>query len=95
MTSNRFSAIIVAYRKENIMDIRIRALIETLKILAGSALGGLAFSAFFIYVPMTYYPTIFMVFLISFMIYIIYSISLTQLRYKDKLKETLNTVQEK
>ena len=69
------------------MDIRIRAFIRSIGMLAVCSAAGVAVALFFKYFPIEYIPHFFISGLIILMIYIGYSISLNQLKAEETLKE--------
>lgn len=69
------------------MDIRLRAFIRSLGMLAVCLAGSVAVTLFFKYFPTEYIPHFFISGLVILMIYIGYSISLSQLKAEETLKE--------
>lgn len=87
MTTQPFFAIIAAYRKENNMDIRVRAFIRSLGMLAVCLAASVLVALFFKFFPAEYIPHLFISGLVIMMVYIGYSISLSQLKAEESLKE--------
>lgn len=69
------------------MDIRIRAFIRSLGMLAVCSAAGVAVALFFKYFPIEYIPHLSIGGLIGMLIYVGYSISLNQLQAEETLKE--------
>jgi len=69
------------------MNIKIRAFIRSLGILAACFAGSMATMLFFKYFPIEYIPHLFIAGMIGMLIYVGYSISLNQLEAEETLKE--------
>lgn len=69
------------------MDIRVRAFIRSIGMLAVCLAGSVAVTLFFKFFPMEYIPHLFISGLVAMMLYIGYSISLSQLKAEETLKE--------
>lgn len=69
------------------MDIRVRALIRSLGILAVCTVSGVSAVMFLKFFPTEYIPHLFIGGLIGMLIYVGYSISLNQLQAEETLKE--------
>lgn len=69
------------------MDIRIRAFLRSIGMLAVCVTASVAVTLFFKYFPVEYIPHLFISGLVIMMIYIGYSISLSQLKAEETLKE--------
>lgn len=69
------------------MNLKVRALLYSLGILAASAVAGLAAVEIVKMINISLLPWIGVGFLLIIIFYVMYNITLTQLEYRDKLKE--------
>lgn len=69
------------------MDIRVRAFIRSVGMLAVCLAGSVAVAIFFKFFPMEYLPHLMIGGLVAMMLYVGYSISLSQLKAEETLKE--------
>lgn len=70
----------------------LRAAVDVVKLLAGAAVFSLALIFILKNVPMSTIGWVLGLGLFGFMVYLMYTIRVAQLRYESKLKETLDTV---